>query len=150
MKSLDRIRVGNSFQPSSDRIYIFGFRDIHSLNYVLCNVFWLWTLLTSKPTSRKTSRMVPAYPQLFSNSGSYQCHESFISYQGWGQGEKRRSMPPGKSLKSTVPELPFSAFWEIILKNSEDYIKPHIKYTKDDRFQYFFHSIFHIHYKILL
>ena len=45
--------------------------------------------------------------------------------------EKRRSMPPGKSLKSTVPELPFSAFWEVILQNSE-YIKRHIKYTKDD------------------
>ena len=29
--------------------------------------------------------------------------------------------PPGKSLRSRVPEMPFPAFWGVILQNSEDY-----------------------------
>ena len=32
-----------------------------------------------------------------------------------------RGMTPGTNLKSRVSELPFSSFWEIILRNSEHY-----------------------------
>ena len=50
---------------------------------------------------------------------------------------------PGKILSSRISEMPFPAFWGIILQNCEDY-KTSCKIHKRQ------HISFHINYKILL